>query len=230
MSPLPTDNFQQARKVRVTAPAVRFSRLACVALALSLIAWAVPLLSAAVVVLSIGALRAVRRAPRANLKLRGGGLAAVALVLSLGGVAGQGYVGARGFTVYQQLRSGPASAITAGLGGDTAGFLTAFPEAAVSPDAAEFFLDELEARYGPLIHAKPKTAPRVLPALCAEPVDQSYRLQFARGIVTARAAFRPTPAEARSWPAAPGIASLTIHDPERGALVFPETRLSEVQP
>lgn len=230
MSSLQADNFQQSRKVRVAAPEVRSSRLAWVALLLGVVAWAVPLLPAVVIFMAAGVLVAVRRALKLNIKLRGGAFAAIALVLGVAGFAAQSYVGVRGYAVYQQLQAGPTSAIADGLDGDVDGFLAAFPEASAGPDAAELFLGELESRYGALIHAKPKQSPKVFAAFGEQSVTQSYRLQFTRGIVTAEAVLRPQPTDALHWPAPPSVGSLTIIDSAHGTLVFPETRLSEVQP
>ena len=221
------DSFQQSRQVRVAAPPTRWNRKAVVAAAVSPVAWIVPLLPAAVVVLAVSALASVRRSPGS--KFRGGVLAGAALGLGLLGAVGQGYLGVQAFAVYQQLRSGPTAALASGLGGDVPAFLDAF-EAAPQPDQAEAFLEELDARYGPLVHASPPSSAQLLTALRAQPVTQRYRLQFERGIVWAEATMRPPLADGPGWPAPPRVVALTVTDPARGTVAFPETRLSEVAP
>ncbi|MEM7624576.1 MAG: hypothetical protein AAF333_02990 [Planctomycetota bacterium] len=230
MSSLQADNFQQSRKVRVAAPAVRFSRRALVALGLGAVAWALPLAPAVVVFLAVTALGAIRHAPKRNVNLRGGAFAKIALALGIAGLAAQGYVVYRGVSLYQQMAWAPTEALAQGLDGDRSAFLDIFPQASGQADAADVFLGELETRYGPLIHAKPKASPDLAAALRGEHMTQSYRLQFERGIVTAEADLQPQPGDALRWPASPRVASLTILDPDRGQLAFPETRFTGVDP
>lgn len=230
MSTYQTDNFQQSRKVRMSAPAARLSRRALAAALVGVVAWALPLVPVVVVALAVAARMAIRQAPQQNRQLRGGTLAAAGLFLGVAGLVLQGFAGYRGYNLYQELGQAPTRALEQGLGGDTAGFLAAFPDRTEFQNSADLFLIECEARYGPLVHAKPSQTPDLVAVMQGKDVTQTYRLQFTRGIVAAEAQVRVEPATGLGWPGTAEFESFTITDPARGTLRFPETRITGVEP
>ena len=228
MTLLHADNFKQSRKVRVSAPVVKFNRRALVALVLAFGAWAVPLAPALALFLAWSALAAARNAPKKNLSLRGSKLALPALAAALLGLALQGVVAYRGVALHQQIRQGPAQAITQGLEGDLQSFMAAFSAATGSADQAQHFLGEVEGRYGTLVHATPTQSIDWVSVLRGQSLTQSYRLQFSGGIVSAKVAVVPPAGLGLAGPAEARFASLVIRDPQQGSIDYPQTQVSAV--
>lgn len=104
MNEFQADQFQRARRVQVQSVAGGRPRLALIAFALGLAAWALPLLPVVVLILGGLAWVGIKRSATQGRAARGKGLATAALALGAVGLGMQGYVG---YETYQHLHAGP---------------------------------------------------------------------------------------------------------------------------
>lgn len=214
MRGISTDHFQQSRRVRFSAEAPDDSRLAKAAVALSCVAWMLPLAPA--VALLLGG----RAWVRANNRSKSKRLAVAAMALAFVGLGLQGIMSSRGYEVYRVLNLGPASAMAQGSGGDVSGFLSSLNADEDQREVAQAFLAQLESRYGRFIRGTAKETPAMLQALSGQETNSTYLLEFERGVVTAHARHHPATGMLR-WPAPPQLRQVGVEDAIHGPLEFP---------
>jgi hypothetical protein len=157
---------------------------------------------------------------------KGKGLAATGLVIGLLGLgawtAGSIWMGGLVSEMMKFVESGPERVLAIGAGGDAVGFKAECWGAAArtTDEEVNAFFDELEARYGEFQSCRfNEAAPPQQPTFGTPLVPFPYVLGFANDSVEADIEI------AFSDPAAGGffqkISRITVHDDERGDLVYP---------
>lgn len=220
-----SDEFGRTRRVKIQAGPSRPPRLSVAAAALTLVAWAVPMLP--IVPIGVG-WRGVRQSGPARLW---GGLG---LGLGVLGLVLQGWVGFRGYGVYRALQNGPVHTIAQGSAGNAERFASAFDNPHVDPDSAERFLIELEGRYGRFVRATPMdSAWSAMPdVLRGDDLSARYAVEFERGLVEVHAHLSGASLGELARGGVPELRRLELIDPAHAQAPrhFPQWRVTGVDP
>ena len=110
MTSFHTDEFRRAKRVKVSTPSVHCSRRAIAAAALALVGWVLPLAPLGALALAGSAWLGIRRQDSRKQVKRGKRWIALACVLSVAGLFGQGYAVVNGQRFEASAFFGPQSA------------------------------------------------------------------------------------------------------------------------